>query len=125
MLDEVDEQLLALSQQGLPLVREPYGAVARELGVTPGEVLARLTRLLKEGVVRRVAAIVDQRQVGLGGNVLVGWQVPEDRADEVGGKIAQRVEVTHCYLRAPTGRTISTPWSTGLIWRAVGTWSSG
>jgi DNA-binding Lrp family transcriptional regulator len=52
-------------------------------------------------VIRRVAAILDQRRVGLAGNVLVAWAVAEGRADEVGEHLARRREVTHCYLRAP------------------------
>lgn len=101
MLDEVDRRLLALSRGGLPLIPDPYRQLAQQLGLTVEEVLQRFRRLLDSGVVRRVAAIVDQRRVGLAGNVLVAWEVSADRADEVGGQLAQQSEVTHCYLRAP------------------------
>jgi len=83
------------------VVRDPYGHLAEKLGLTAGEVVERLRRLQAAGVIRRVAAILDQRRVGLAGNVLVAWAVPEGRADEVGAYLACRREVTHCYLRAP------------------------
>ena len=100
MLDDVDRRLIALSWEGLPLVEEPYAHLSRELGLTAAEVVRRFRRLLASGVVRRVAAIVNQRHVGVAGNVLVAWAVPEERVDEVGQHLAQRSEVTHCYLRA-------------------------
>jgi len=100
MLDELDRRLVALTWEGLPLVAEPYTQLARGLGIRAGEVVERLRRLLASGVIRRCAAIVDQRQVGLAGNVLVAWAVPEARTDQVGEHLLQRPEVTHCYLRA-------------------------
>jgi DNA-binding Lrp family transcriptional regulator len=101
MLDEVDRKLVALTSSGFPVVRDPYGRLAEQLGLSAGEVVERLRRLRAGGVIRRVAAILDQRRVGLVGNMLVAWAVPEGRADEVGEHLARRREVTHCYLRAP------------------------
>lgn len=100
-LDEVDRKLVALTSSGFSVVRDPYGQLAGELGLTAGEVIERLGRLRAGGVIRRVAAILNQRRVGLAGNVLVAWPVPERRADEVGEHLARQREVTHCYLRAP------------------------
>jgi len=100
-LDEWDRRLIALSREGLPLAPDPYRHLAAALGLSTAEVLGRLRRLLARGVIRRVAAIVDQRRVGLAGNLLVAWAVSEERVDEVGERLAQRSEVTHCYLRAP------------------------
>ena len=99
MLDDVDRRLIALSWEGLPLVEQPYAHLGRQLGVPTAEVLQRIRRLQTVGVIRRVAAIVNQRQAGVAGNVLVAWAVPEERADDVGRHLAQRDEVTHCYLR--------------------------
>ena len=100
MLDDVDRRLIALSWEGLPLAEEPYAHLSRELVLTAAEVVRRFRRLLASGVIRRLAAIVNQRRVGVAGNVLVAWAVPEERVDEVGQHLAQRSEVTHCYLRA-------------------------
>lgn len=100
MNDELRRRLIRLSWEGLPLVEEPYARLADELGVTPGEVVEEFRRLLAAGVVRRVAALVDQRRVGLRGSVLAAWVVPEDRCDQVGEHLARSPQVSHCYLRA-------------------------
>jgi len=99
MLDEIDRRLFALTREGLPLERNPYGALAHTLGISTEEVLSRLRRLCDRGVVRRVSAIVDQRRAGFMGNVMAAWAVAEDRADAAGAEIARQPEVTHCYLR--------------------------
>lgn len=57
MLDVVDRKIVAATQAGLPLVREPYRAVAEKLGLDEAEVIARLSRLLGEGAIRRIGAI--------------------------------------------------------------------
>lgn len=98
--DEVRQRLIRLSWEGLPLVEDPYGGLARRLGLTAGEVVEEFRRLLAAGVVRRMAAVVDQRRVGLDGNVLVAWEVPGGRLDEVGEHLARYPQVSHCYLRA-------------------------
>jgi DNA-binding Lrp family transcriptional regulator len=99
MRDRLDRRLVALTREGLPLDRDPYGAVARALGVPRSEVLERLARMMAEKQVRRVSAVVDQRRAGFAGNVMAAWPVGDDRADEVGAEVSRRPEVTHCYLR--------------------------
>ena len=41
-LDAAGRRLLNLLQQGLPLERDPYGILARKLGISRGEVSGRI-----------------------------------------------------------------------------------
>ena len=41
-LHAMDRAIVRATQAGLPLCREPYRAIAEQLGLTPEEVLARL-----------------------------------------------------------------------------------
>jgi len=97
-----DEQLVRALQDGLPRVRRPFDELARQLGVGVDEVLARLAAMKADGRLRRLGAVVDQRRLGLAGNILVAWQVADDRLDEAGRWLAGRPEVTHVYRR-PAG----------------------
>jgi len=54
MLDAIDRQLIAATQAGLPLTREPYRALAVQLGIDEADVLARLQNLLNRGAIRRI-----------------------------------------------------------------------
>ena len=100
-VDPGDRNLLAVLEQGLPLTREPFAAIGRRLDIPESEVLDRLKRLKREGVIRRFKARIDQRKVGIMANALVAWRVPEDLYDEAGARLAMFPGVTHCYERRP------------------------
>ena len=51
------------------------------------------------GIMRRFAAILRHRDVGFLANGMVVWNVPEDKIDEVGFKLAAFPQVSHCYRR--------------------------
>ncbi len=97
-LDSLDKQLLNLIQSHLPIVPEPYRKLAETLGTTEEDILARLKRLIESGVIRRLGAIFDSRQVGYSGT-LCALKVPAERIKEVAAVINSFPGVTHNYLR--------------------------
>jgi siroheme decarboxylase len=99
MLDAIDRQLIAATQGGLPLVREPYRALAEQLGLNETDVLARLQGLLECGAIRRIGAIPNHYALGLTANGMSVWDVADDRIAEIGARVAQLDFVTHCYER--------------------------
>jgi DNA-binding Lrp family transcriptional regulator len=100
-MDPVDRDLLAVLEQGLPVTREPFAAIGRQLGIPEPEVLERLDRLKRQGVIRRFKARIDQRKAGILANALVAWRVTGDLSDEAGASLALFPGVTHCYERRP------------------------
>ncbi|MCD5409378.1 MAG: AsnC family transcriptional regulator [Methanocellales archaeon] len=99
-MDAIDRKLLKLTQDGIPLVPEPFVAIASSLGITEGEVLKRISKLLEEGVIRRFAASIGHRAIGITANAMCAWKVPNERVRRVGEIIANFDEVTHCYERS-------------------------
>ncbi len=99
MLDVVDRRIVAATQAGLPLVREPYRAVAEKLGLDQAEVIARLRRLLDEGAIRRIGAIPNHYALGFTANGMSVWDVADEAVAEIGATIGALDEVTHCYER--------------------------
>lgn len=95
----LDRRLIARLCGDLPLEERPFLALADELGTTEDDVIGRIRRLEREGVMRRLGAIVRHRQAGIVGNVMAAWIVPDERADKIGEYVASLDEVTHCYLR--------------------------
>jgi siroheme decarboxylase len=85
-------------QKGLPVTSQPFEYIARELGCTEEQVL-RETRHLKEtGVIRRIAAILDHRALGMH-STLVSAHVPDNLLPDVTGAVNQIAGVSHSYLR--------------------------
>lgn len=99
MLDVIDRKIVASTQAGLPLVREPYRVIAGQLGLDETEVIARLRRLLGDGAIRRIGAIPNHYALGFTANGMSVWDVADEVVAEIGARIGALDEVTHCYER--------------------------
>lgn len=98
-MDQTDRRLLAMIADGIPVTREPFAEIAQRLAISESDVLQRLHRLKQEGVIRRFRARINQRKAGISANALVAWQVPVQRQEEAGLRLAAFPGVTHCYER--------------------------
>ncbi len=70
-----------------------------ELSISEEIVLERLRFLLEEEVIRRFAATIGHRALGIVANAMIVWRVPPKDVERVGGIMASFDEVTHCYER--------------------------
>ena len=99
MLDAIYRKIVASTQAGLPLVREPYRVIAGRLGLDEAEVIFRLRRLLGDGAIRRIGAIPNHYALGLTANGMSVWDVADEAVAEIGARIGELDDVTHCYER--------------------------
>ena len=99
MLDAIDRQLIAATQAGLPLTREPYLALAAQLGLDEADVLARLRGLLDRGAIRRIGAIPNHYALGFTANGMSVWDIADEAVSDVGARVGALDFVTHCYER--------------------------
>lgn len=98
-IDATDRRIILATQAGLPLVPQPYHAIAEQLGLEPHEVLERMQRMLAAGVIRRVGVVPNHYAVGYTANGMTVWDVPDESIDELGRKIGALPFVSHCYRR--------------------------
>ncbi len=98
-MDEIDKKLLKSTQDGIPIVSEPFKQIAKELALPEEEVLRRLDNLLKDGVIRRFGASIGHRAIGITANAMCTWNVPDEKVETSGAIMAGFPEVTHCYER--------------------------
>ena len=98
-LDELDRRIVVATQSGLPLVPEPYAAVAAEVGTTAEDVMARMQRMLESGIIRRIGAVPNHYTLGFRGNGMSVWDVPDAKVMELGAKIGALDFVSHAYQR--------------------------
>jgi len=98
-LDADDRRIIAATQAGLPLVAEPYQAIAAQLGLPGDEVLGRLQAMLASGVVRRIGAVPNHYKLGLRGNGMTVWDVPDEQLEALGARLGGIDFVSHCYQR--------------------------
>jgi DNA-binding Lrp family transcriptional regulator len=94
-----DLDLVRATQAGLPLVPEPYAALAAQLGVAEDEVMSRLRRMLADGRVRRIAAVPNHYALGYRANGMSVWDVADEAVGELGPRVGALPFVSHCYRR--------------------------
>lgn len=109
-MDEIDLTLLSELKQGILLTPKPFNEIANKIGVTPKEVIIRLTKLKENGVIRRFGASIRPNNIGLTANAVIAWNVPKNRVQEVGLLLSTFKEITHCYER----ETVPEKWEYNL-----------
>ena len=98
-IDPTDRRLIRAVQAGLPLCREPYRALAAELEMDAGDVMARLKRMLARGIIRRIGAVPNHYRLGVVANAMTVWDIDDAAIERVGAMVGSLPFVTHCYQR--------------------------
>lgn len=94
-----ERKLLKVVQDGIQIVSRPFAKVADVMGKSERYVLCSIGSLIEKGVIRRFGAVIGHRAAGFRANAMVAWKVPAEIVRDIGEKIAQFEEVTHCYER--------------------------
>ena len=95
----LDERLVRATQAGLPLVAEPYAALAASLGVSEAQVIERLDAMLADRRVRRIGVVPNHYALGYTANGMSVWDVDDAQIDRLGPQIGALEFVSHCYRR--------------------------
>lgn len=95
---ERDRLLFRAIQTPLPLLERPFAALAARFGLDEPELLS-FARSHLGNAMRRYVATFRHRKLGVSGNGMVVWQVPEAELARVGPELARFPEVSHCYAR--------------------------
>jgi siroheme decarboxylase len=96
---ELDRALVRALQGGLPLVRQPYHAVADALGVPAEAVMERVRAMQDSGAIRRIGAVPNHYRLGWVANGMSVWDVDDAAVDALGERVGARDCVSHCYRR--------------------------
>lgn len=97
-IDATDRRIVNALQEGFPLSPRPYAEAAARLGLSEGELIARLRRMLETGVLTRFGPFFDAEALG-GAFCLCAMAVPEGRFEEVMALVNAHPEVAHNYER--------------------------
>lgn len=99
MIDSIDRCIIVATQDGLPLVSQPYQAIANEVGISADEVMQRIRTLQEKGVIRRIGAVPNHYKLGYRYNGMTVWNVVDDEIDRLGVLVGGLDFVSHCYHR--------------------------
>ncbi len=97
--DEIDLMIMRATQTGLPIVPQPYHAIAKQLNLPVELIMARFAAMQESGVIRRIGAVPNHYKLGYKFNGMTVWNVPDKYVDLFGKKIGELPFVSHCYHR--------------------------
>ncbi|MFZ2300433.1 MAG: Lrp/AsnC family transcriptional regulator [Gallionella sp.] len=92
--------LIGAIQHGLPLVPRPFAEIGAGIGLAENEVIAGLSYLLEQGVIKRMGVVVRHHELGYHANAMVVWDIPDDQVSALGYRLGSFDSVTLCYRRS-------------------------
>jgi DNA-binding Lrp family transcriptional regulator len=97
-IDQRDRELLGVLQTEIPLVSTPFALIGQTIDMSEKEVIKRIERLKREGLLRQLAAQFDVRALGYR-SCLVAAKVDPERIDDAAAAINAHPGVTQNYRR--------------------------
>ncbi|MHB8918535.1 MAG: siroheme decarboxylase subunit beta [Desulfocucumaceae bacterium] len=103
MLSPLEQEIIKVLQDGLPLVSRPFAVMAERLEITEEKLLETIMDMVDRGLIRRFGAAVRHQDLGYTANAMVVWNVPDQEVERAGLIFSGFSEVSHCYQRKTSG----------------------
>ena len=97
-LDDIDKTILNRIQSDFPITSRPYLTVADELNLTESDVLERVSKMKKTGIIRRIGGNFVPGKLGFV-STLCAANVPPDKIKHFAEVVNRYPGVTHNYQR--------------------------
>jgi len=100
-IDDVDREILNRIQSDFPMTQRPFLSIAENLDLSEDDVIKRLERLKKKGIIRRIGGNFVPEKLGFV-STLCAAKVPEDKIKGFARTVNRYPGVTHNYQRDNT-----------------------
>jgi len=97
-IDETDKRIINRIQSDFPITARPYHTIAQDLDLEEEDVLQRIARLRKTGVIRRIGGNLVPEKMGYV-STLCAASVPDDKLKLFKKVVNSYTGVTHNYRR--------------------------
>jgi len=98
MIDNIDKRIINRIQSDFPVTDRPFLAIAQDLGLEEEDVLQRVARLRKDGIIRRIGGNFVPEKLGYV-STLCAASVPDDKLALFKKVVNSYTGVTHNYRR--------------------------
>ena len=97
-IDDIDRAILNRIQSDFPITTRPYLSIAQNLHLSEDQVIKRLKRLKKKGIIRRIGGNFVPEKLGFV-STLCAAKVPQNKIDNFARTVNRYPGVTHNYRR--------------------------
>ncbi|MCK9284413.1 MAG: Lrp/AsnC family transcriptional regulator [Rhodocyclaceae bacterium] len=98
-LGDIEHRLMAALENGLPLVAQPFKALGEHIDISEHLAIELIENWLRNGTLKRFGIVVRHHELGFTANAMCVWDLPQDRVDDLGRRLAALPGVTLCYQR--------------------------
>ena len=97
-MDQIDRDIINGLHGGLAMCERPYLEAAQRLGLEEDALIARLSRMLEQGVLTRVGPLYQIERMG-GAFTLAALHAPLDEYESVAQRVNALPQIAHNYAR--------------------------
>lgn len=97
-LDDTDKLIINRIQSDFPVTARPFREIGKEFNLSEEDVIARILRLKKDGIIRRIGGNFVPGKLGFT-STLCAARVPENKIESFAKVVNSYTGVTHNYLR--------------------------
>lgn len=97
-MDQIDRDIINGLHGGLAVCERPYLDAAQRLGLEENELIARLSRMLAQGVLTRVGPLYQIERMG-GAFTLAALHAPLEEYEQVAQRVNALPQIAHNYAR--------------------------
>ncbi|MHB0913718.1 MAG: siroheme decarboxylase subunit beta [Armatimonadota bacterium] len=98
-MTDTQKRIIRALQNGLPVTQDPFGEIARDVGISRDELLSQMRAWKSDGTIRRLGAILRHHRAGYSTNAMAVWKVPDEQVEAFGRTASGFDCISHCYQR--------------------------
>ncbi len=97
-MNQKEKEILKILQSDFPVVENPYQVLAKRIGLSPKQLIAKIKKFKQEKIIRRVGAVTSAKHLGYK-SLLIAACVKPQFVEKTALFISSFENVTHNYLR--------------------------
>lgn len=99
IIDQIDKDIINIMCKDLEIRKDLYSYIANKVGISQEQLIKRLQRLNKEGILKRVSPIMYHYKTKYKYNVMTVWKVKDNHKEEFLKKLLSFDKISHIYER--------------------------
>ena len=100
-LNSLELEVIRLLQHDLPINDQPYRKIAKTIDLSEAQLFEIVHSFIARGYWRRCVGFIKRKNHNPSQHALSVWNIPEEKIEEVGRKMAPMAEVHYCCYRPP------------------------
>ncbi len=80
----------------------PFKAMSEDLNIEQDELIEKIQKLKKMGIIKKISARIDYSKFGYSKNSLVAWDIKSSKVKKIARQIDRLSFVSHAYIRKTT-----------------------